>query len=427
MSGSPLLGTIARISYRRRWLALGGWLLMVAFLIVAWNRFGAQPDNNFTSTDPGTALINQHFPRQSGDALTLAIRSARPVASTEVRSRVTGELTSLAHAPHVTAVGGPYQVPGRISVDGHIAFATVAFDVKAPKIPASEVKTLMAGARAASGQGVSFYLGGDVVDLAETPHGGSSEGAGVGAAAIALLISFGAVLAMGLPIVTTPVVASLIGLGVGVDYALFIVTRFREAMRTGATVEGAVVTAMSTAGRAVLFAGATVIIATLRLLVLRQPLMHGVAIAAPATVGCDLAGSLTLLPALLGFTGARLEKPSRLARVFRRGDSSRSRSGSTRVDARPAEGARRVPLAERWTAVVPRRPALAAAASAVVILALAAPVLAMKLNMPDESTQARNTMGYKSYQTMAEGFGPGFDAPLVIAAKLPPGPAPAAA
>ena len=450
MSGSPLLGTIARISYRRRWLALGGWLLMVAFLIVAWNRFGAQPDNNFTSTDPGTALINQHFPRQSGDALTLAIRSARPVASTEVRSRVTGELTSLAHAPHVTAVGGPYQVPGRISVDGHIAFATVAFDVKAPKIPASEVKTLMAGACAASGQGVSFYLGGDVVDLAETPHGGSSEGVGVAAAAIVLLISFGSVLAMGLPIVTTlfgigsglalialighlvpaptfaPVVASLIGLGVGVDYALFIVTRFREAMRTGATVEGAVVTAMSTAGRAVLFAGATVIIATLGLLVLRQPLMNGVAIAAAATVGCVLAGSLTLLPALLGFTGTRLAKPSRLARVFRRGDSSRSRSGSTRVDARPAEGARRVPLAERWAAVVQRRPVLAAAASAVVILVLAAPVLGMKLNMPDESTQAPGTMGYKSYHTMAEGFGPGFNAPLVIVAKLPARPAPAA-
>src|SRR6266516_3334746 len=294
MSGSPLLGTIARISYRRRWLALGGWLLMVAFLIVAWNRFGAQPDNNFTSTDPGTALINQHFPRQSGDALTLPIRSARPVASTEVRSRVTCELTSLAHAPHVTAVGGPYQVPGRISVDGHIAFATVAFDVKAPKIPASEVKTLMAGARAASGQGVSFYLGGDVVDLAETPHGGSSEGVGVAAAAIVLLISFGSVLAMGLPIVTAlfgigsglalialighlvpaptfaPVVASLIGLGVGVDYALFIVTRFREALRAGRS-ESAVVTAFSTAGRAVLFAGTTVIIAVLGLL-LRQPL-----------------------------------------------------------------------------------------------------------------------------------------------------------
>src|SRR6266536_2582431 len=295
MSGSPLLGTIGRISYRRRWLALGGWLLMVAFLIVAWNRFGAQPDNNFTSTDPGTALINQHFPRQSGDALTLAIRSARPVASTEVRSRVTGELTSLAHAPHVTAVGGP------------------------------------------------------VVDLAETPHGGSSEGVGVAAAAIVLLISFGSVLAMGLPIVTAlfgigsglalialighlvpapsfaPVIASLIGLGVGVDYALFIVTRFREALRgesgglppgpaqrSGATPQAAVVTAFSTAGRAVLFAGTTVIIAMLGLLVLRQPLMNGVAIAASATVACVLLGSLTLLPARRGFTGTRRAKPSRL-------------------------------------------------------------------------------------------------------------------
>jgi len=199
---------------------------------------------------------------------------------------------------------------------------------------------------------VSFYLGGDVVDMAETPEGGPSEGIGVIAAAVVLLISFGSVLAMGLPIVTAlfgigselslialighlvpapsfaPVVASLIGLGVGVDYALFIVTRFREALRAGAAPEGAVVTAFSTAGRAVLFAGTTVIIAVLGLLVLRQPLMNGVAVAvaAAATVACVLAGSLTLLPAVLGFTGTRLAKRPRLARRIRGGEAGRTRS-----------------------------------------------------------------------------------------------------
>src|SRR6266536_1224515 len=426
-----LPGRIARACHRHRWLTLAGWMAVLGCLIVLWMQFGAPADNNLTSTDAGTRLINQHFPRQSGDTLTLAIRSTQPVTSPAVRDRVTSALVPFGRARHVTAVGSPYQLPGRISAGRHIAFATVQFDVKASKIPTSEAKALMNDARAASGNGVSFYLGGDVVDQAQTPEGGSSEGIGVLAAAIVLLISFGSVLAMGLPILTAlfaigsglsliallghlvpapsfaPVVASLIGLGVGVDYALFIVTRFREALRSGAAPEGAVVTAFSTAGRAVLFAGTTVMI--------------GVAVAAAVTVGCVLAGSLTLLPALLGFTGTRLARRSRLARAIRGGGAERSRSVSTRAGAEPSASARRVPLAERWAGAVQRRPVFAAAASAAVILALAAPVLAMQLNLPDESTQPRSTMGYQSYQTTAEGFGPGFNAPLIIAAKLPPG------
>ena len=311
-----LLGRIARACHRHRWLTLAGWAAAAACLIVMWMQFGAPPDNSFTTTDAGTKLINQHFPRQSGDTLTLAIRSAQPVTSPAVRERVTSALAPFSRAQHVTSVGSPYQLPGRISADRHIAFATVQFDVQASKIPSSEAKALMNDARAASGGGVSFYLGGDVVDNAETPEGGPSEGIGVLAAAIVLLISFGSVLAMGLPIVTAlfgivsglslialvghlvpapsfaPVVASLIGLGVGVDYALFIITRFREALRSGAAPQSAVVTAFSTAGRAVLFAGTTVIIAVLGLLVLRQPLMNGVAVAAAVTVACVLAGSL---------------------------------------------------------------------------------------------------------------------------------------
>src|SRR6266571_5201823 len=161
------LGRIARACHQHRWLTLAGWAAVAACLIVMWMQFGAQPDNNVTTTDAGTKLLPQHFPRQSGDTLTLAIRSAQ----------------------HVTAVGSPYQLPGRIAAGRHIAFATVQFDVKASKISSSEARALMNDARAASGGGVSFYLGGDVVDMAETPEGGPSEGIGVTAAAIVLLIS----------------------------------------------------------------------------------------------------------------------------------------------------------------------------------------------------------------------------------------------
>ncbi len=200
------------------------------------------------------------------------------------------------------------------------------------------------------------------------------------------------------------IVAAMIGLGVGVDYALFIVTRFRSELHEGARPAEALVTAMRTAGRAVLTAGTTVVIGMLGLLVLRQTLLNGVAIAAAATVAMTVLASLTLLPALLGFTGTRLARPSRLNTFL--GGKVFGRSGKKDKHA-----------AERWAGVVQRHPVLATVASAAFILILAAPALAMKLSMPDESAQARGAMGYASYATMARGFGPGFDAPLIVVTK----------
>ena len=426
-----LLGRLGRACFRHRWLTLIGWLAGVACLITLWTMYGAAAQDNFAGSDPGQALLNQHFHRQSGDTLTLAIRSAAPIGSPAVRARVTSALTPFAHAPHVTAVASPYQVPGQISADGHIAFATVQFSVPGASISNSEALALMNDARAASGHGMTFSLGGDVVDLAETPYGGPTEGVGVLAAAIVLLIAFGSLLAMGLPVLTavlgigaglsliallghivpapsfSPIVASMIGLGVGVDYALFIVTRYREGLRRGQQPVDAVVTAMRTAGRTVLIAGSTVIIGMLGLLVLRESLMNGVAVAAAATVAMVLLGSLTLLPALLGFTGSRLARPSRIRLPRWLGGHPASQPTTKR------------PAAERWAGVIQRHPVIAAVLSTGLILLLAAPALGMKLSMPDESSQARGTMGYASYATMAKGFGPGFDAPLIVAAALP--------
>ena len=210
--------------------------------------------------------------------------------------------------------------------------------------------------------------------------------------------------------------AALIGLGVGVDYALFIVTRFRAELRgdSGYDAPAAVVTAMRTAGRAVLTAGTTVVIGMLGLLVLRQALLTGVAIAAAATVAMTVIASLTLLPALLSFTGTRLARPSRLntflgGKVFSRGRGARTPVRSAEEKMHPAQ---------RFSDIMQGHPVLAAALSAAFILILAAPALAMKLSMPDQSAQARGMMGYASYATMAQGFG--FDAPLVVAARVTP-------
>jgi uncharacterized membrane protein YdfJ with MMPL/SSD domain len=426
-----MLGGIGRACYQHRWLTLFAWIAGLVCLIALWTQFGAAAQNTFNGSDPGQTLLDQHFPRQSGGTLTLAIRSSAPITSPAVESRVTAALAPFRQAAHVTGVTSPYAAGGQVSRDGHIAYATVQFNVPESSISTGEANTLMSDARAASGNGVTFNLGGDAVDQAETPYGGASDGIGIGAAMIVLLIAFGSLLAMGLPVATalfgigtglslialighvfpapsfSPIIAAMIGLGVGVDYALFILTRFRTELRSGGDPEHATVVAMRTAGKSVLTAGTTVVIGMLGLLVLRQSLLSGVAIAAAATVAMTVLGALTLLPALLGFSGTRLARPSRFR--LRRADTT-SRSGKPKLHP-----------AERWAGVIQRNPVIAAAISAAVILLLAAPALAMKLAMPDESAQARGTMGYASYATMAQGFGPGFDAPLIVAAKLPPG------
>ncbi|HXS65251.1 MAG TPA: MMPL family transporter, partial [Streptosporangiaceae bacterium] len=465
--GVGVLGRIGQICYRRRIVTVLAWIFLVVSLITLWQKFGAASDDSFGGNDPGQSVLNAHFHRQSGDTLTLAISSRAPIDSPAVKARITSALVPFEHAAGVTSVTSPYKVPGQISHGEHVAFATVQFAVQGSKISNSEATALMHDATAASGHGLKFSLGGDVVDLAETPYGGPTEGIGIMAAAIVLLIAFGSLLAMGLPVVTavfgigaglsliallghifpapsfSPIVASMIGLGVGVDYALFMVTRYREALRAGAAPEDAIVLTMKTAGRSVLTAGCTVAIGMLGLLVLRQQLMNGVAIAAAVTVAATVLGSITLLPALLGFTGTRLAKPSRLrgesggrplgAALRIPGALKRRERRSLRASAAGQAGvatgqsgvvagpssSERPHAAERWAAVVQRRPVLAAIGSAVVILLLAAPALGMKLSMPDESTQARGTMGYASYATMARGFGPGFDAPLIVAASLP--------
>ncbi len=429
-TGPGPLGLLGRACYRHRWITLFVWLAGVACLITLWTRFGAPAQNSFNGGDPGQSLLNKHFHRSSGDSLTLAISSTAPIGSPATRARIEAARIPFERAAHVTSVTDPYRTPGQISAGGHVAFATVQFDVQSAGISNGEALALIHDARAASGHGVTFSLGGDVVDQAETPYGGPSDGIGILAAAVVLLIAFGSFLAMGLPVATallgigaglsviallghivpapsfSPIIAAMIGLGVGVDYALFIVTRFKEGLQAGRAPEDAAVVAMRTAGRTVLIAGTTVVIGMMGLLVLRQPLLNGVAVAASATVAMVMLGSLTLLPALLGFTGTRLTKSSRLL---------------TRGQRRPATASRsaKIPAAQRWAAMIQRRPVLFTVASAVTILVLAAPALGMKLNFPDESAQARGTMGYASYATMARGFGPGFDAPVIVAAALP--------
>ncbi|HSZ30095.1 MAG TPA: hypothetical protein VK784_10120, partial [Pseudonocardiaceae bacterium] len=185
-----LLGWIGRACYRHRFLTVAAWITGVACLIVLWTQFGAAASTSFGTSDPGQTILSKHFAAQSGDSLTLAIRAQAPITSPAVKAQVARALTPFASAPHVTSVASPYALPGHVSRDGHIAFTTVQFNQPSASIPGGEVKTLMNDAASASHGGVTFSLGGDLVDQAETAYGGASDGIGVGAAAIVLLLAF---------------------------------------------------------------------------------------------------------------------------------------------------------------------------------------------------------------------------------------------
>jgi RND superfamily putative drug exporter len=420
------LAALGRFCYRRRRLVVPLWIVGTIVVIFIGFKYAAAADNDFSggASESGhaQAILDRHFPSERGDSLTLAVHADAGVRDASVRPRVQAMLAHVAAQPGLAIAGSPYDVPGQISPDGHTEFATVQSGQT--QIPSGTAKDLIDTARAASGKGVTFAFDGPSVLAVEVPYGGATEGFGVLGAMIVLLVSFGSLLAMGLPLVTglvgigtglaiiellghllpapafSPIVATLIGLGVGVDYALFIVSRYRESLHDGADPQQATATAIATAGRSVLFAGSTVVIAMMGLFVMRQRLLNATAVAASVTVLMTMVTAVTLLPALLGLTGRNIDR-LRLPYLGRT--------------------ATRSPLAERWARTIQRRPVLGLVAGALVMVALAIPALSMRLSFEDSSTAPHATMAYSAHRILAQGFGAGYDAPLVVVAEVTPG------
>src|SRR5919197_6128040 len=282
-----ILARLARLCYRRRRLVLLTWIVGVIAVAFAGFRYGAPSHNDFSVGNSGStkaqALIEKHFPEQQGDTLTLAIKVDKGIDDPAARQEIEKVIADLAASPITGPVTSPYQDKNLVTKDRRIARTTIPLtDKEATK---AEVKPLVAIVKEASGDGVTLGLGGNKAENAETPQQGPAESVGVLAAAVILFIAFGSLVAMGLPIVTallaivggialmklvgyvvpapdfTVTFAALIGLGVGIDYALFIVTRYKDSLQDGDEPERATVKAITTAGRAVLFAGTTVVIA----------------------------------------------------------------------------------------------------------------------------------------------------------------------
>jgi RND superfamily putative drug exporter len=331
--------------------------------------------------------------------------------------------------PHVSEVASPYAGggAGAISEDGRIAYATVQFDLPADKLEKGEIKKVIDEAQAAGGSGLQVELGGQPVEevRSEEEGGSSSFAIGLLAAIVVLLITFGSLVAMGLPIVTalfalgvglslvtlgthffptanfTLELAAMIGLGVGIDYALFILTRFRNGLDEGLSSRNAAIAAVDTAGRAVLFAGITVIIALMGMLLLGLSFLYGVAMGTAFAVLMTMIAALTLLPALLTIAGSRVDR----LRIPGLGERTPSTAEDTRWF--------------RWSRTIQRRPLVAALLSGAVLIVLCIPTLSLRLGSNDAGTDPAGTTTRESFDLLAEGFGPGFNGPFSIVAALP--------
>ena len=408
-----------------------GWIVALIGVGMIAGSVGAQYSEEFklpaSDSQEAFNLLEAKFPAQSGDTAQIVFKAPAGVESAAVKQKMEGVFAEVAKFPHVSEVASPYKGgAASISKNGEIAYATVQFDVPNNKLDKDKLKQIIKVSQASAGDGLQIELGGQPIEEARQEEGGDSSFAiGLLAAVVILLLTFGSAVAMGLPLITAlfalgvglslvalgthvfdtanfaPQLAAMIGLGVGIDYALFILTRFRNGLDEGLEPQPAAIAAVDTAGRAVLFAGITVIISLMGMLLLGINFLYGVAMAAALAVLFTMIAALTLLPALLTLAGRRVDR----LRIPGLGKRSTSTDENTRW--------------YRWSRMIQGRPVLWALLSGGLLLALCIPTLSLRLGSNDAGTDPSGTTTREAYDLLAEGFGPGFNGPLAMVGALP--------
>ena len=425
---------IARWCFRHRLAVIAAWVLALIALTALAQAVKAEYNNSFSLPGTGSTtaqqLLASSVPARSGDSDTIVWRvGTGTVRDPAVMTRMSAALTQIATFPEVASVISPYGPGGtaQISRDDRTAYAVVNFTKQSGNLAKADVGRVIDAAQAAREPGLDVQLGGQAIE--KQPPLSLGTVVGVLAAAIVLFIAFGSLLATLLPLITAlagvagglmaiaplthsmsivtiaPIIAALIGLGVGIDYALFIVTRYRRGLEAGLTPEEAAVTALNTSGRTVLFAGGTVCIALLGILVLNFGFLNGLAIACTLTVVLTVLATITVLPALFSLFGRRV-----LSRRQRR--TLGTQPGPAGGPEPAAAGAW-----ARWADIVQRRPAVLAAVAVAVMLVLAIPLSRLQFGSSDQGHDPASTTTRQAYDLLAQGFGPGFNGPLVLVAQ----------
>ncbi|XVQ14639.1 MMPL family transporter [Spirillospora sp. CA-255316] len=427
--GRPgVFARLAAFAHRRRWLAL---ILWVAVLGGVWTAAsftgdGYRDDVSLPGTESQRAadLLAGHGAARVGDTMQIVLHDRAGLDAPGTRQRVEGMLAKVGGLPKIAQVRSPYQDRAAIAPDRTVGFATVVLEVPSKQMSKDDSRRVVEAARTAEGGGLEVAVGGDAARLLAQSAGGLAEGVGLLAALVVLILMFGSIVAAGLPIVTavfavgstlgvivlashlftiasyTPYVMMLVGLGVGIDYALLIFARYRAELVRGAPPERAAVTALDVAGRTVFFAGCTVILALLGLVALGLGVLQGIALSVALTVLTTMLASLTLLPALLGVFGERFARRF-TARAARRDAAGKAPEGT---------------MWRRLGVAAQRRPLAALLVAGVAVGALAVPAFGMRLGFADAGNDPHGTTSREAYDLLSRGFGPGFNGPLIVVA-----------
>ena len=427
--------SLATWCVRHRWLVVIFWVATLVVVSGISHAIGDDYSNSFslpkTESADAIALLQKASPKVSGDTdqIVIGTSGSTKVTDPAVMARVNAMLAKVAKVPHVTTIVSPYAAQSytQVSGDKKIAFATVTFDKQAQNLTMAVATDLVNTAKSADGPGVNVAVAGLLAENAVRPSFGGAW-IGVFLAALVLLLVFGSFFAMILPIISalaslgtaigligllsnvmkmpefSTTLVALIGLGVGIDYALFIVTRHRQGLIAGHDPESSIVNAVNTSGRAVMFAGIIVCIALLGMFALGVSFLYGLAVAAAIGVALTMIAALTLLPALLGFFGPLV--------LSRRQKSKLAKDGPRIV------GTGNKGFWPRWAGVVQRRPVIPAAIALVLIVAIALPFFSLRLGSADQGNDPSGSSTRQAYDMLAKGFGPGFNGPLQLVAVL---------
>jgi putative drug exporter of the RND superfamily len=422
---------LAAWCHDRRRTVLGLWVAAFLLLAVLWGTAAGEYINNFrlpgTESQRAYDLLKEKFPEQSGDTanVVFAVDNGR-VLDPSHRQAIERVRSEIEKSPEVLSVGDPFAQGAPVSRDGRITFAEIQFRKGAGDVDPAKVKTMAEDTLELDGKdGVQVALGGDIIHWSTAEQGGAGEIFGILVAALVLFLTLG-VVAMGLPLLNalfamvvslslmavvgthlldvvdwTPQLAAMIGIGVGIDYALLILNRFRLERGAGRDVREATLIAIDTSGRAVLFAGIVVVISMLGMMLLGISFLYGPAIGAALAVLSTMTAALTLMPAILSKIGGRV-KPA----------TAGNGGGADLAD-------RETGFAARWSRFVADRPLPVAVLALAVLIALALPALHMRLATSDASTYKKDDTTRVAYDLLKEGFGPGFNAPLLLAVELP--------
>ncbi|MGX9885493.1 MMPL family transporter [Streptomyces sp. NPDC002276] len=429
-SGGPLMSALASWCHRHRLVVLLAWVgllfALVAGISVAGTKFGNSTTAVNTDSARAITLLKQGASKSAGESGNVVWQvHGGTVTDASVKRAMTSALDRIEHAPGVVSVSSPYTATGKqqISKDRTTAYATVAFADGSSDDQSKKVEKL---ATAAESGTLHIALNGQAFSVTPASNP-ASEGLGIVAAFVILLLVFRAVWVAALPIITavagvgtaslsvmllshvvtlpdtTLTLGALIGLGVGIDYALFIVNRHRHNLMDGMSVGDSTAKALNTSGRAVIFAGLTVVVALLGMFTLRLGILNGMAIGAAITVVLTVLAAITLLPALLGFIGLKV-----LSRKQRR-----------QLTAHDHRAADETGFWGRWAARVQSHPKILGLLAVAIVTAVAFPTLSMRLGSADDGNLPTSSTNRQAYDMMADGFGPGFNGPLVLAVQAP--------